>query len=312
MFKNSKQYGIELEGETFSFSERSLEQIYDLDDIKGDMWLVSDMKESISRTMTVEAPAKYAEVTVRKRLQETGEFDEPVSIITHWKKKKGKNTTDIFFTALPTRIFYQYFDWIREHEDSIVLFPLFSVLYSVLKKLRSKEPVAVIFQHNRFADLIIGTKKRVYYANRCVAFDESEDQIFALWDTVGKDIKAAEAENRIKVTRVFRLSWLKSKIEPEWPEEMKSEFYSIEDESMGATISVDLKLNYLASTATGELIAKGRLIKLGKTLGYTEAEVINQEGKLMAHGTSTLMILAKMGLPEDFHFPPKFLDSLFT
>ena len=85
-------------------------------------------------------------------------------------------------------------------------------------------------------------------------------------------------------------------------------FYSIEDENMGA-ISVDLKLNYLASTATGELIAKGRLIKLGKTLGYTEAEVINQDGKLMAHGTSTLMILAKMGLPEDFHLPPKFLDE---
>jgi len=83
-------------------------------------------------------------------------------------------------------------------------------------------------------------------------------------------------------------------------------FYSIEDEGMGA-ISVDLKLNYLASTATGELIAKGRLIKLGKTLGYTEAEVINQEGKLMAHGTSTIMVLAGMGFPDELHFPPKFL-----
>ena len=230
MFENLKQYAIELDGETFSFSERRLEQIHDLDEIKGDMWLVSDMKGSISGAMTVEAPAKYAEVTVRRRLQETGEFDEPVSIITHWKKKKGKNTTDIFFTALPTRIRYQYFDWIREHEDSVALFPLFSVLYSVLKKLRPQEPVAVIFQHNRFADLIIGTKKRVYYANRCVAFDESEDQVFALWDTVRKDIKAAETENRIKVTRAFNLSWLKNKVVPEWPEEMKSEFYSIEDE----------------------------------------------------------------------------------
>ena len=26
---------------------------------------------------------------VRRNLQETGEFDEPVTVITHWKKKKG-------------------------------------------------------------------------------------------------------------------------------------------------------------------------------------------------------------------------------
>ena len=84
-------------------------------------------------------------------------------------------------------------------------------------------------------------------------------------------------------------------------------YYSIEDESMGA-ISVDLKLNYLASTATGELVAKGRLIKLGKTLGYTEAEVLNQEGGLMAHGTSTLMLLPEMGFSDALQFPPKFLD----
>ena len=50
-------------------------------------------------------------------------------------------------------------------------------LENYTKRMRSAEPVAVVFQHNRFADLVIGTSKKVYYANRCVAFDTSDEQI---------------------------------------------------------------------------------------------------------------------------------------
>lgn len=82
-------------------------------------------------------------------------------------------------------------------------------------------------------------------------------------------------------------------------------FYAIQDQDAGAT-SVDLKLNYLASAETGKLIARGRQIKLGRTLGYAEARVTDENGKLLAHGTSTLMILRGKGL--DPSLPPKFLD----
>jgi uncharacterized protein (TIGR00369 family) len=82
-------------------------------------------------------------------------------------------------------------------------------------------------------------------------------------------------------------------------------FYEIEDQNTGAT-SVDLKLNYLAPTVSGKLIADGRRIKLGKTLGYAEATVTDETGKLLAHGTSTLMILPGNGLAADRPLPPKF------
>jgi len=83
-------------------------------------------------------------------------------------------------------------------------------------------------------------------------------------------------------------------------------FYDIEDQKAGAT-TVDLKLNYLAPAASGKLIAKGRQIKLGKTLGYAEAEVTDANGKILAHGTSTLIILAGKGLDIDPPLPPKFI-----
>ena len=82
-------------------------------------------------------------------------------------------------------------------------------------------------------------------------------------------------------------------------------FYEIEDWKAGAT-TVDLKLNHLRLAVSGKLIAEGRQIKLGKTLGYAEAKVTDENSKLLAHGTSTLMILPGNGLAMDQPLPPKF------
>ena len=82
--------------------------------------------------------------------------------------------------------------------------------------------------------------------------------------------------------------------------------FDLESPDEGLT-SVDLKLNYLAPVASGRLIATGRRIKLGRTLGYAEAEVKTRSGKLVSHGTSTLMVLKETGLAADPSLPEKFL-----
>jgi uncharacterized protein (TIGR00369 family) len=81
----------------------------------------------------------------------------------------------------------------------------------------------------------------------------------------------------------------------------------IEDQTAGLT-TVDLKLNYLAPAASGKLIARGRQIKLGRTLGYAEAEVLDETGKILAHGTSTVIIMPGKALEADPPLPPKFID----
>ena len=232
MLRKSRRYTIELDGATYSFINNKLEPVEDLRDVQGDQWFISDMREAISRVMSIEGDIKYVEHMVRRELQESGEFDEPVSIITHWKKKKGKNSTDIFFTAVPTRLFYQYFDQISEHEYSTLFFPLYAVIFSVLKRIRSQAPVAVIFRHDRFADLIIGTKNRVYYARRFVAYDTGEDQIATLWKTIREDITAVESDRRINVARAFLLNWVGIEAMPEWPEASKFELFPLEEETV--------------------------------------------------------------------------------
>ncbi len=85
-----------------------------------------------------------------------------------------------------------------------------------------------------------------------------------------------------------------------------SVYYEV-DESDGVT-TVDLKLNYLAPAVSGKLIARGRRLKIGRTLGYAEAQVANGGGDVLAHGTSTVIILPGRPLTAEPPLPSKFLD----
>jgi len=70
-------------------------------------------------------------------------------------------------------------------------------------------------------------------------------------------------------------------------------------------VNIDLKLNYLKSIASGTMTAEGRCIRTGRSINYAEASVMDKEGNLIAHGTSTLMVLPGKGIRLD---AKKFLD----
>lgn len=61
-------------------------------------------------------------------------------------------------------------------------------------------------------------------------------------------------------------------------------------------VNVDLKLNYLRPVNQGVLIADGRCLRSGRTISYAEARVTDGDGRLVAHGTSTLMVLPGKGI----------------
>ena len=243
------QCAAELDGAFYRCSGSTLEQVVDLTDLQGVQRVVSDFQGAISRTVTVEAPYKYAEVMVRKQLQEAGEFDEPVTLVSHWKKKRGANATDIFYTAVPTRVFYRTLDKAKNHEDCILLFPLYAVLLGVLKRARPAGPSAVVFQHGRAADILLGDRKRIYYANRRVAFDESPEQIASLWQMVSSEITAAEEEHRISIEAIIMLTWIDSRVETALPPEMESKVRFLDEESLSAE-GKEHKVSFLKALAS--------------------------------------------------------------
>ena len=59
--------------------------------------------------------------------------------------------------------------------------------------------------------------------------------------------------------------------------------------------TIDIRINYLrAMTAeTGEVVAEGRVIQLGRRIAYCEASLADAAGKLLAHGTGSCLVLPK-------------------
>ncbi len=56
-------------------------------------------------------------------------------------------------------------------------------------------------------------------------------------------------------------------------------------------VTVELKVNFLAAASDGTLIANGRLIREGKHLLIGEAEVLDMQGRMIAKGLGTWMII---------------------
>lgn len=87
------------------------------------------------------------------------------------------------------------------------------------------------------------------------------------------------------------------------------------DEADGLT-TMDLKADLLGTVTEGTLIVTSKAIKVGRTVCLAEATITNQDGKLLCHGTSKLLVIKgrheKMkGQYEKYgitSLPRKFLD----
>jgi len=79
-------------------------------------------------------------------------------------------------------------------------------------------------------------------------------------------------------------------------------------EASSEMTTVELKVNYLAPASEGQFIATGRSLKVGERLCLGEATVATEKGKLLAHGTSTMMIVDSVKIQGQSQLPPKFLN----
>lgn len=89
--------------------------------------------------------------------------------------------------------------------------------------------------------------------------------------------------------------------------------YSELDENAGM-ISIDLKIDFLSPIKTGNITVKGKRIKTGKTICLAEATVLDRDGKMLAHGSSKMMVSTELQtIREALKFtgvedlPPKFI-----
>lgn len=86
------------------------------------------------------------------------------------------------------------------------------------------------------------------------------------------------------------------------------------DENTGVT-SLDLHIDDLAGVKKGRLRVEGELIKAGRNVCFTKATIFDSEHKILAVGSSKLMVSEKVRSIEKFledsgmpPLPPKFLE----
>ncbi|WP_134220473.1 PaaI family thioesterase [Pelotomaculum sp. FP] len=56
-------------------------------------------------------------------------------------------------------------------------------------------------------------------------------------------------------------------------------------------VTLELKINYLRPVWEGKLLATGRIVQKGKTIGLVEFDIIDDKEKLVARGSGTFMTL---------------------
>jgi uncharacterized protein (TIGR00369 family) len=64
-----------------------------------------------------------------------------------------------------------------------------------------------------------------------------------------------------------------------------------------ASTTLEMKVNFVraVSTRSGEVRAEGRVLHFGRRIATAEARLLDHEGVLLAHATSTCMVLAPRG-----------------
>ena len=84
-------------------------------------------------------------------------------------------------------------------------------------------------------------------------------------------------------------------------------------------VTIDLKVDLLAPVLGRTIIATGKRIKSGRTLVLTESQLFSEAGKVLAHGTSKLMVTQNKQTMNDVvdfvaadKLPEKFLRRAYA
>lgn len=58
-------------------------------------------------------------------------------------------------------------------------------------------------------------------------------------------------------------------------------------------VTTQLNVTYLAAGRDGRILARGRVIKRGRRIGYAEADVVDGRGRLLARATALFAVLSE-------------------
>ncbi|MBF0262347.1 MAG: hypothetical protein HQL97_11005 [Magnetococcales bacterium] len=204
----SDEWIVDLDGLAHRLGDGRAEPVSDPAALQGDKWVVSDFGGAMARFMTVEAPLAYAEVVARRRLQESGEAQEHARLLTHWKRARGKTSTELYFTVAEGERLRLHED--RAHDDPHhhLLFSVHLLPYLLLNQQPKDRTVAVLFEHDRHVDILLGRSGQVLAASRISSYGSARVAKENLAESVASELRALVIGAQATLNRILHFGWL--------------------------------------------------------------------------------------------------------
>ncbi|MBF0153568.1 MAG: OmpA family protein [Magnetococcales bacterium] len=200
---------INLDGKRFLLKGRSCQPLPSLDSVRGDKWVVTDFRGAPAFHMSVESPVRYAELLAHRQLQERGEANQHARILTHWKQGRTASLSELFFTVVEKEAATSYFDMALVDSDHHLVFPIHAVLFDVLVRNSSKKKnIAVLFDHDRHVDILIGHAGRVAGSQRVSTHSSSPEDKAELIETLHDELKSMASKAQVRLEGIIYLSWI--------------------------------------------------------------------------------------------------------
>ncbi|MBF0418151.1 MAG: hypothetical protein HQL86_07885, partial [Magnetococcales bacterium] len=199
---------VDLDGLTHRLTYGRAEPLPDLSLIQGDTWIVSDFGGAMARFMTVEAPLAYAELVATRRLQESGEAQEHARLLTHWKRARGKTSTELYFTLVEGERLRLHEDRAHDDPNHQLLFSVHLLPYQLLRQQPKDRTVAVLFEHDRHVDILLGRAGQVLAASRISSYGSGRAAKENQAESVAQELRALLIGAQTRLNRIVHFGWL--------------------------------------------------------------------------------------------------------
>jgi hypothetical protein len=203
----ARQFVLEWDDHRYRLTNRELRSVPSLAEVSGDKWVVSDFEGAIPQVMTVDAPMKYVDAVIEKRLRESGALVGGGRVLVLRKHRRGSRATEALFVPVPSGLYARYAASAEDDEYHQPLFALHMLLSRELDRLRSKTPVALLLIHDRHADVVVGDARRTYGAFRA-SWHRSGGGRARLIENLVNGLRSIEQEHNIRVKNLNCHFWL--------------------------------------------------------------------------------------------------------
>lgn len=199
------QLVVQLDDELFALSGKRAFRPRSVNEVRGDKWFLTDLGGVEGQVTQVDSPPKYAGFVILRRLVENGELDQTDRVLIHWKHKRDRTSTEAFFT--PARA-DAYQDALREAEEDAaqqLVFPFNAALLAGLQEYGARGVVALLFEHGRHVDMIVGRNGQPLRFSRMSAYSGEARQ--ALAQSVDTELRGIQSELRVELEAVVYGGW---------------------------------------------------------------------------------------------------------